>query len=171
MASMALTACNGKNANSNSPSNTNANDNANRPLVYTPPAPIKPQSPPDPNFVACNPYFPLVPGSLKKFSLVWKQGSTVVASSDVERKAVKAGDGTVRYPDLERRIADEWQAQGVHRAATDSKLDEAVLHTSNTDEFGDVVAVIDAIGAQRRERRVGSASAMVPAFNVTFAAN
>jgi biopolymer transport protein ExbD len=107
----------------------------------------------------------------KKFSLVWKQGSTVVASADVERKPVKTIDGTVRYPDLERRIGEEWQSQGVHRAPTDGVADEAVLHTSNTDEFGEVVAVIDAIGAQRRERRVGQASAMVPAFNVTFAAN
>lgn len=81
---MALTACNGKNANSNSPSNTNANDNANRPLVYTPPAPIKPQSPPDPNFVACNPYFPLVPGSLKKFSLVWATGLVADATVVVD---------------------------------------------------------------------------------------
>jgi hypothetical protein len=74
MASMALTACNGNNANSNNRSNSNSTDNANRLQTFTPPAPLKPQSPPDPNFVACNPYFPLVPGSLKKFTIVWSTG-------------------------------------------------------------------------------------------------
>lgn len=106
-----------------------------------------------------------------KFALVWKQGSTVVSTADVERKPLKTADGTVRYPELEKRLAQEWASQGVHRDASDPKADEAVLHTSNTDEFGEMVAVMDALQAQKRERRVGGASALVPAFAVTLAAN
>ncbi|MBK7585491.1 MAG: biopolymer transporter ExbD [Myxococcales bacterium] len=107
----------------------------------------------------------------KKFALAWKQGETVVATSEVERKPVKTESGDVRFPDLEQRLAEEWRSQGVHRGATDEKSDQAVLHTRNDAEFGELVAVMDALQAQRRERRVGMTTTTVPAFNITFAAN
>ena len=107
----------------------------------------------------------------KKFALAWKQGETVVATAEVERKAVRTEAGDVRYPDLEKRLAEEWQSQGVHKSPTDDKTDQAVLHSQNDTEFGDLLAVMDALHSQRRERRVGSAVARVPAFAVTFAAN
>ncbi len=96
------------------------------------------------------------------FQLVWRQGATVISSNRVERRPVKVGDD-VSYPDLARRIAEEWQAYGEHRAAGDPRLDRAVVHTNNTTEFGDVVAVLDAIRVPSRDRR--------PAFSVSFAAN
>lgn len=107
----------------------------------------------------------------QRFSLVWKQGDTVLASSDVPRRAVKSADGSIRYPELEERLAAEWKAQGTHRDASDPKTDQAVLHTSNTTEFGEVVAVVDALQAPQRERRMGRQRDRVPAFAVTFAAN
>lgn len=107
----------------------------------------------------------------KKFSLAWKEGDTVVASAEVERKPVKTESGDVRFPDLEARLAEEWRAQGVHQAATDEKSDQAVLHSGNDTEFGELVAVMDALHAQRRERKVGLATTQVPAFAITFAAN
>ncbi|MFO0570358.1 MAG: biopolymer transporter ExbD [Polyangiaceae bacterium] len=107
----------------------------------------------------------------KKFLLTWKQGETVVATSEVERKAVRTASGDVRYPDLEARLLEEWKNQGVHQAATDPKSDQAVLHTRNDTEFGELVAVLDALHAGRRQRQVGASSALVPAFDVTFAAN
>jgi len=107
----------------------------------------------------------------RKFSLVWKQGDTVVASTDVERRAEKLPDGSVRYPDLEAKLASEGKAQGAHRSATDPKSDQAVLHTQNSTEFGELVAVVDALHAQKRELTVGGATQRVPAFAVTFAAN
>ncbi|GMV15395.1 MAG: biopolymer transporter ExbD [Polyangiaceae bacterium] len=107
----------------------------------------------------------------KKFSLAWKQGDTVVATAEVERKPVKTEAGDVRFPELEKRLAEEWRTQGVHKAATDDKTDQAVLHTLNDTEFGELVAVMDALHAQRKERKLGGATAQVPAFAVTFAAN
>jgi biopolymer transport protein ExbD len=107
----------------------------------------------------------------KKFALSWKQGDTVVATADVEKKAVRTETGDVRYPDLEQRLAEEWRSQGVHKAPTDEKSDQAVVHTSNDTQFGELVAVMDAIHAQKKEQRFGSATAKVPAFAVTFAAN
>ncbi len=107
----------------------------------------------------------------KKFSLVWKQGDVVLSSVDVERKPVRTADGSVRYPDLEQRLAEEWKSQGAHRDASDQKRDEAVLHTDNRTEFGELVAVIDALHAQKRELNFAGSTARVNAFDVTFAAN
>jgi biopolymer transport protein ExbD len=106
-----------------------------------------------------------------KFQLVWKQGSTVIASADVARKPVKTADGTVRYPDLEQRLAEEWKSQGAHRDASDPKMDQAVLHSENRAEFGELVAVIDALSKQQRTRDIGGTRVSIPAFSVTFAAN
>ena len=67
VALFALVACDPpkKDRTSNS-SNSNANA---PPLSFSPPEPIKPSSPLDPNFKAGNPYFPLVPGSTLKYTI------------------------------------------------------------------------------------------------------
>lgn len=106
-----------------------------------------------------------------RFSLVWKQGDTVLSSTDVPRHAIRTSDGSVRYPELEERLAAEWKSQGSHRDASDPKTDQAVLHTSNTTEFGELVAVMDALQSHQRELKIGPTTAKVPAFAVTFAAN
>ncbi|MCC6216139.1 MAG: biopolymer transporter ExbD [Polyangiaceae bacterium] len=106
------------------------------------------------------------------FKLIWKEGSTVVNTVDVERKPVMAGESVVRYPDLAKKIQEEWTANGSHRAASDKKLDQAVLHTDNTTMFQDIIAVIDAIYTPQREFDFGGGNVkQVPAFNVTFAVN
>jgi biopolymer transport protein ExbD len=108
----------------------------------------------------------------QKFQLIWKEGNTVVNTIDVERKPVPAGDqGDIRYPDLAKKINDEWNANGAHRAATDMKLDQSVLHTDNSTPFADVIAVIDAIYTPKRELTIGGKTEKLPAFNVTFAVN
>jgi biopolymer transport protein ExbD len=104
------------------------------------------------------------------FELVWRQGATVISTNRVERRAVKVGED-VRYPELARRIAEEWQRFGDHRNANDPKLDRAVVHTSNVTEFGDLVAVLDAIRLPSRDFGHGAARGRVPAFSVSFAAN
>src|SRR3982751_3746076 len=72
-----------------------------------------------------------------KFQLVWKEGNTVVNTIDLDRKAVPVGNqGDYRFPDL---------------AASDAKLDQAVLHTDNSTPFSDVIAVIDAIYTPKRD--------------------
>lgn len=107
-----------------------------------------------------------------KFQLVWKEGNTVINTIDIERKAVPVGvGGDVTFPDLAKKISEEWTANGSHRAATDTKLDQAVLHTDNSTPFHDVVAVIDAIYEPKREFNGGGKTEKVPAFNVTFAVN
>jgi biopolymer transport protein ExbD len=108
----------------------------------------------------------------RKFQLVWKEGSTVVNTIDVERKPVKVGQqGDTQYPDLAKKIVDEWNANGSHRAPTDKKLDQAILHTDNSTQFADVIAVIDAIYAPQRDYTIGGSTQKIPAFNVTFAVN
>jgi hypothetical protein len=66
---IALNGCNPDSTNSNG----NANGNANR-SDFKPPAPIKPNQAADPNFKACNPYFPLVPGSIEKYVINYSSG-------------------------------------------------------------------------------------------------
>ena len=74
----ALTGCN---SNGDKNANITATSNANRNLDFTPPPPVKPTSSLDPNFKACNPYFPLVPGSQAKYSIVFSSG--LVADANV----------------------------------------------------------------------------------------
>jgi hypothetical protein len=108
----------------------------------------------------------------RKFQLVWKEGSTVVNTIDVERKRVPKGTGEdFTYPDLAGKIADEWKQNGSHRAPTDKKFDQAVLHTDNSTPFADVIAVIDAIYAPQRDFSFAGKTEKVPSFNVTFAVN
>ncbi len=108
----------------------------------------------------------------RKFQLVWKEGSTVVNTIDVPRKKGPVGsNGDYTYPDLARTISQEWEKNGNHRAATDRKFDQAVLHTDNTTPFSDVIAVIDAIYTPQREFDFAGKSEKVPAFNVAFATN
>jgi biopolymer transport protein ExbD len=108
----------------------------------------------------------------KKFQLVWKEGNTVVNTIDIDKKQVPVGGkGDYRYPDLAKKISDEWNTNGSHRAGTDNKLDQAVLHSDNSTPFSDVVAVIDAIYTPKRDFNGGGKTQKIPAFNVTFAVN
>ena len=108
----------------------------------------------------------------RKFQLVWKEGNTVVNTIDVDRKPVPIGEkGDITFPDLAKKINDEWTANGSHRAGTDKKFDQSVLHTDNSTPFSDVIAVIDAIYTPQRDFSFGGKTEKVPAFNVTFAVN
>lgn len=80
----ALTGCN---SNGNKNANITATSNSNKNLDFTPPPPVKPTSTLDPNFKACNPYFPLVPGSQAKYTIVFSSG--LVADANV---VVDAGE-------------------------------------------------------------------------------
>jgi hypothetical protein len=99
-----------------------------------------------------------------RFTLTWKQGSTVISTLDV---AKPSADGEPRYPDLGAKIREEWRANGSHRDASDRLFDQAVLHTGDRMPFEEIVAIIDAIHAPKREAR----DRAVPAFNVVFAVN
>ena len=98
------------------------------------------------------------------FSLVWRQGSTILSTTDVPRQPVEAEiDGVrhVRYPGLAARVQIEWSAHGAHRGTDDPKYDQAVLHARNGERFSELVAVIDAIHSVRR---ASQDTAMVVSF-------
>ena len=102
------------------------------------------------------------------FQLSWKEGNAVINTIDVERKAVMVGED-ITYPELATKIVEQWTSTGSHRTATDKKFDSAVLHTDNATPYAEIIAVMDAIYAPRREFTVGSETDSVSAFNVTFA--
>jgi biopolymer transport protein ExbD len=110
-----------------------------------------------------------------KFVLVWKQGSTTVDSIDVPRKDVITHSGSsdiVRFPDLAAKVESEWKAKGQHTAATDRKLDQAILHCDNKTEFKYIIGVIDAVYQTHRDVKTSESKVeKLPAFNITFAVN
>ncbi len=96
------------------------------------------------------------------FDLRWQRGALVLETQSVPRSAIEV-KGEPRYPALQEAIIKQWNAQGEHRAASDPKLDHAVLHVPNDAPFTEIVAVLDALHAPRR----GAKSA----FDVAFSAN
>jgi len=109
--------------------------------------------------------------SERSFRISWKEGTTVVSTIDVPRQRVSVGASDFDYPALAAKISAEWRTHGSHRAASDSRFDQAVLHTNNSTQFQDVIAVIDALHAPERSVVFAGQEAKLPAFNVTFAVN
>jgi len=66
-----LSGCNESTKNVNS---SNTNSNSNQTQNFKTPDPIKPTSAVDPAFKTCNPYFPLVPGSVVKYVVTFSSG-------------------------------------------------------------------------------------------------
>jgi biopolymer transport protein ExbD len=98
----------------------------------------------------------------EKFTLTWKQGTTVISTLEVPKVQIDR-----RYPELASTVAAEWRANGSHRDTSDRELDQAVLHTGDKSPFGDIVAIIDAVHAPKRAS--GALGQAPAAFNVTFA--
>jgi biopolymer transport protein ExbD len=106
------------------------------------------------------------------FVLQWKSAGTLVSEVRVPRTGVQVGDTekVTVYPELARAIGKDWAQFHEHFDASDRKRDELVLHTDNRTPFRDLIAVLDAANATRRELRAPDGKvAMVPAFNPTFA--
>ncbi|MBW2526532.1 MAG: biopolymer transporter ExbD [Deltaproteobacteria bacterium] len=101
------------------------------------------------------------------FSLVWKQGATVVSETKVIKPDQKGE--FIKYADLAKKISEEWKTHGGHQDPADKKVDQAVLHADNRLPFKEVVAVMDAIYETQREFKVGGGSVeTLPSFNMTF---
>jgi hypothetical protein len=110
----------------------------------------------------------------EKFVLIWKQGATVVNSIDIPRKddmKVTAEAKEIRYPDLAKKITEEWNTNGSHRDPGDKAKDQCVLHVDNETQYVYVIGVIDAIYQTHRKQNIGAKVDDVPSFNVTFAVN
>ena len=106
-----------------------------------------------------------------RFVLAWKDGATLVSERSVPRASAEGLDAAARYGALAKAVTSEWEASGLHRDPADFALDRAVLHTDDRAPFHEVVAVLDAIAATRREVRTkAGVVTAVPAFATTFAA-
>ena len=103
------------------------------------------------------------------FQLRWMEGQDVVESTEVPRDKVTGETGTFSYPALGKKIQEEWATNGTHKAESDLRRDQAVLHTDNSTEFAEIIAVIDAIYVTQRDLKFKEKVELVPAFNVTFA--
>ena len=105
-----------------------------------------------------------------EFAIVWKQGATVVSDLKIPKpQSSDDKDTIVRYPDLAKKLDEEWKNNGSHRDAADKKLDQCILSTDNKTPFKEVVAVLDALYTPKREMIFAdSTKKLVPAFNMTF---
>jgi biopolymer transport protein ExbD len=107
-----------------------------------------------------------------EFSLVWKQGATVVSENKVPKTPVEleSGEGgkVLKYPDLAKKIEDEWKQQKQHFDVADKKLDQCTLYSDNRTPFRELIAVIDALYSPKREMKLGPDVKKVPVFNMTF---
>ena len=110
-----------------------------------------------------------------KFVLAWKQGRTVLRTTDVPRQGALDGaldgkkGGSVVFPGLAAKVAGEWKASGVHREATDRRFDRAVVHAANDMPYAELIAVMDAVAHPKRPVSNGSKLVEATAFEVTFA--
>jgi len=85
-----MSGCDGSVKNANS---SNTNTNSNTAQSFKQPDPIRPTSAVDPAFKTCNPYFPLVPGSVAKYVINYSSGivadlTVVVDAADEENRKV-----------------------------------------------------------------------------------
>jgi biopolymer transport protein ExbD len=100
------------------------------------------------------------------FALIWKQGATVVSEIRVPKGS---SDGEIiRYPELAAKIKTEWEANGSHRDPSDKKLDQAIMHSDNRTPFKEIIAVLDALYATRRQVKLPDGDKELPVFNMTF---
>ena len=102
-----------------------------------------------------------------KFVLAWKQGRTVLRTTEVARETTKTG--VVAFPTLAAKIATEWNASGAHRESTDHRFDRAVIHTANDMPYAELIAVMDAVAQPKRHVSNGSKVVEATAFDLTFA--
>ncbi len=106
--------------------------------------------------------------SADHFTLVWRDGDTVVRSVQVPRKPTLMADGeSVRYHELALALADEWKNFGVHRSPTDPREDILVVHAPNTQPFSEIAGIFDTAHAPQRFRD-GVANKNVRAFTVAL---
>jgi len=103
------------------------------------------------------------------FTLTWKQGNDVVSEVKIPKPS-DPGD-PAKYPDLAKKIEEEWVRNGGHKDASDANVDQAILHTDNRTAFKEIVAVMDALYGTKRDALVDKEGKVerVPAFNMTFA--
>jgi biopolymer transport protein ExbD len=103
-----------------------------------------------------------------KFLLEWRQGRSVVSTSELQIDAPRSANasGLERYPELSNAIGKEWQTSGTHRDKGDGAFDHAVIHASNDLPYATLVGVMDAVSAPKRAAGKNTSAS---AFEVSFA--
>lgn len=105
------------------------------------------------------------------FELTWREGGTVVASTSVPKKPLEI-EGHVGYPELAKKLGDEWSQHGrTERDCRRGCQTTAIMRTDDKLPFREVVAVLDALSARTHEAVLADGSKVqVPVFNTTFSA-
>ncbi|HVH41223.1 MAG TPA: biopolymer transporter ExbD [Labilithrix sp.] len=107
-----------------------------------------------------------------KFVLAWKQGSTVLHTSDVPRETRHAKhERGLAFPNLAAKVEAEWKANGSHRDVSDRRFDRAVVHAANEMPYSELIGVMDAVARSKRPWTNGGKLVEAAAFDVTFAAD
>lgn len=101
-----------------------------------------------------------------EFSLVWKQGATVVSETKVPKP--EATGEVVKYGDLAKKLGEEWKLHGGHQDPSDKRVDQAVLHSDNKLPFKEIISVLDALYETKREMVFQGQRELVPVFNMSF---
>ena len=60
----------------------------------------------------------------------------------------------LRYPDLKKKLEEEWKQQRGHWDASDRKLDQCILHSDNRTQFRELIGVLDALTDREQARFV-----------------
>lgn len=92
LAAVVWSGCNSGNPAPNA--NSGAAGNSNTSVFVTPPPPLKPSVQIDPSFKPCNPFYPLVPGSLTKHTIFYSSGLVADVTTVVE-PGENAGEGEI----------------------------------------------------------------------------
>lgn len=104
------------------------------------------------------------------FVVSWRETKTTGRTKAIPRTGATESE-PITLTALATEISAMWEAAGLHRAATDKRFDQVILHVDNAVPYKLLVAVIDAINAPRRSVQVGRRDERVPALNVNLAAD
>lgn len=102
------------------------------------------------------------------FVVTWKDTKSTGRTKVIPRPPTTDGDA-IDLSALEAQVDALWGAAGLHRAATDKRFDQAILHVDNGAPYKLLVAVVDALYGPRRSMQVGRHEERVPALNVNLA--
>ena len=109
-----------------------------------------------------------------EIGLVWKAGATVVSEVKVPKTPMEmdvgGGSKILRFPELAKKIEEEWKNNGGHRDPSDKKLDQAILYSDNRTPYAEIIGVLDALYTPKRDVKLGNETKKLPVFNMTFSA-
>jgi biopolymer transport protein ExbD len=108
------------------------------------------------------------------FSLVWRHAGTVLSEIHVPKTAVQVGTGNdtvAQYDELKKAVAKDWGQYREHWDPNDKTQDTMVLHSDNRAPFKELIAVLDAVNALKRDRVAPDGKLVkIAAFSPTFSA-